>query len=99
MEGETRNVQIEAARIARGPVADLDTIKASDFDALFMPGGFGAAKNLSSFAFEGPTGSILPELKRIIQEFPPPKTHRRRVHCPCPSGPEPERRHPDHRLR
>ena len=69
MEGETRNVQVEAARIARGPVADLNTVKAIDFDALFMPGGFGAAENLSSFAFEGSSGSILPELKRIIQEF------------------------------
>ena len=61
MEGETRNVQVEAARIARGPVADLEDIKASDFDALFMPGGYGAAKNLSSFAFDGSAGSILPE--------------------------------------
>lgn len=66
---QTRNVQVEAARIARGAVADLESIRAEHFDALFMPGGFGAAKNLSSFAFEGPNGSILPEIKRIIKDF------------------------------
>ena len=45
---ETRNVLVEAARIARGSILDIKEAKVEDFDALFIPGGFGAAKNLSS---------------------------------------------------
>lgn len=51
--GETRNVLVEAARITRGKVTDLASYKPANFDALLMPGGFGAAKNLSSFAVDG----------------------------------------------
>ncbi len=50
---ERRNVLIESARIARGKVLDLADFQAEKHDALVLPGGFGAAKNLSSFAFDG----------------------------------------------
>ncbi len=66
--GETRNVLVEAARIARGQIRDLATYKASEFDALVIPGGFGAAKNLTQWAFDGPEGQIQPEVKRAIVE-------------------------------
>ena len=66
---ETRNVLVESARIARGPALALSEASAEDYDALFLPGGFGAAKNLNSFAFDGPECSIDPEVKRILQEF------------------------------
>lgn len=52
-EGESRNVLVEAARIARGNVLDVASAKADDFDAVIVPGGFGAAKNLSDFAVKG----------------------------------------------
>lgn len=52
-DGETRNVMVEAARIARGPVRDLATFSADEVDIVILPGGFGAAKNLSSFAVDG----------------------------------------------
>lgn len=55
---ETRNVLVESARIARGAVLPLDTYQASEFDALVLPGGFGAAKNLSSFAVDGVEAKI-----------------------------------------
>jgi enhancing lycopene biosynthesis protein 2 len=48
----------EAARIARGPVFDIAEADPADFDALVMPGGFGAAKNLSSFAIDGADLSV-----------------------------------------
>ena len=54
VDGETRNVLVEAARIARGTVADLAGFDAGTLDALVLPGGFGAAKNLCDFAFRGP---------------------------------------------
>lgn len=50
---ETRNVLVEAARIARGDIAPLSRFKASEYDALIFPGGFGAAKNLSTYAVDG----------------------------------------------
>lgn len=66
---EKRNVLVEAARIARGAILDIADANVEDFDALFIPGGFGAAKNLSSFAFEGSSGSIEPSVKTLIQQF------------------------------
>ncbi len=50
---ERRNVLIESARIARGDIKPVRELKAADYDALILPGGFGAAKNLSDFAING----------------------------------------------
>ena len=48
-----RNVLVEAARIARGEIKALTELNVNEFDALIVPGGFGAAKNLSDFAVKG----------------------------------------------
>ena len=64
---ETRNVLIEAARIARGAVQPLAQADAAMLDALIVPGGFGAAKNLSTFASEGAECHVDPDLKRLAQ--------------------------------
>lgn len=66
---ENRNQLVEAARIARGEVAPLAKLRAGDFDLLLIPGGFGAAKNLCSFAFEGSKGKVNAEMKKVLQEF------------------------------
>ena len=50
---ETRNVLTEAARIARGDIKKLSQLDINQFDALVFPGGFGVAKNLSTFAVDG----------------------------------------------
>ncbi|MDD3876187.1 MAG: isoprenoid biosynthesis glyoxalase ElbB [Bacteroidales bacterium] len=50
---EKRNVLVESARIARGKIKPLEDYNPLDFDALIIPGGFGAAKNLSTYAIEG----------------------------------------------
>lgn len=65
---ETRNVRTESARIARGDVKNLATIKGADFDAIIMPGGFGAAKNLCTFATKGPDCEVNPEVERVLRE-------------------------------
>ncbi len=65
---ESRNMLVEAARIARGAVHDLSRFDVSTLDALVIPGGFGSAKNFTTWAFEGPNGSILPEIKELIQQ-------------------------------
>lgn len=65
---ETRNTLVEAARIARGEIKDLAQFSSDDIDGLVIPGGFGAAKNLTQWAFSGPKGEIHPEVKRAINE-------------------------------
>jgi enhancing lycopene biosynthesis protein 2 len=67
--GETRNVLVEAARIARGKIEDVRNARAKDLDALVMPGGFGAAKNLSNFAEKGHAADVHPEVARLIREM------------------------------
>lgn len=66
---ETRNALAEAARIARGDISDLKKLRARDFDALMLPGGYGAATTLSDFAQRGKDADVLPELERVIKEF------------------------------
>jgi enhancing lycopene biosynthesis protein 2 len=63
---EKRNVLIEAARIARGSILPLNEYRAGDYDGLVIPGGFGAAKNLTQWAFNGPDGDIQPDVKNAI---------------------------------
>ncbi len=66
---ESRNCLVEAARISRGDIANLASLKADDFDAVVFPGGFGAAKNLCSFAKDGPDCTVNPHAERVIKEF------------------------------
>jgi enhancing lycopene biosynthesis protein 2 len=66
---ETRNVLTESARIARGKIRDLATLKASEIDAVIFPGGFGAAKNLCTFADEGPDCKVNPQVERVVGEM------------------------------
>lgn len=61
-EGESRNVLVEAARLARGQIRDLAEADPDEFDALIIPGGFGAAKNLSDFAVKGAECTVNPQL-------------------------------------
>lgn len=63
---ESRNVLVEASRIARGDIRDIANVKTEELDALILPGGFGAAKNLSSFATEGASCSVHPEVERLV---------------------------------
>ena len=63
---ETRNVLVESARIARGDIQSLDQFDASKLDALVIPGGFGAAKNLTGWAFTGPDADINEQVKNAI---------------------------------
>jgi len=64
---EKRNVLIEAARIARGDIINLADADPSDYDALIVPGGFGAAKNLSDFAVKGADMSVNKDVQSLIQ--------------------------------
>lgn len=66
-EGESRNVLVEAARIARGKARSLSDFDPASLDALVLPGGFGAAKNLCDFAFRGADCDVNPEVARVVR--------------------------------
>jgi enhancing lycopene biosynthesis protein 2 len=66
---ETRNVLAEAARITRGNIQDVREVKAADLDALILPGGYGAAKNLCTFATEGVKLQVNPDVERLVREM------------------------------
>ncbi|KAA6233069.1 isoprenoid biosynthesis glyoxalase ElbB [Chlorobium phaeovibrioides] len=68
-EGQMRNVLDESARIARGAVTDLALIDTLELDALILPGGYGAAKNLSDYAFKGAECSLNPDVAHAIRSF------------------------------
>ncbi len=65
--GENRNMLVEAARIARGEIQPLSALDTSRVDGVIIPGGFGVAKNLCTFAKEGSKGSVDPTLKKILE--------------------------------
>lgn len=67
--GESRNVLVEAGRIARTNILDVAEADPSEFDALIFPGGYGAAKNLSNFAFEGAGSSVQADVLAFARHF------------------------------
>lgn len=68
-EAGSRNVLEEAARIARGDIKPLTELNADDFDALLLPGGFGAAKNLCDFAVKGADAQLDQQVLRVCKDF------------------------------
>ena len=67
--GESRNVLVESARIARGNIRDLAEVTAAQIDALIFPGGFGAAKNLCDFADRGADCTVDAEVERLVGQM------------------------------
>ncbi len=68
-KAESRSVLVESARLARGSIERLDRAEFNQLDGLILPGGFGAAKNLSSFARDGAKAKVEPQLKAMIESL------------------------------
>lgn len=66
---EKRNVMVESSRISRSEIHDLKELQVADFDAIALPGGFGAALNLSTWANEGSRCKVNPDLEKALIEF------------------------------
>lgn len=64
--GGKRSSLAEAARIARGRIVDVRTLSADEFDALVMPGGYGAAKVLCDFESAGAQARVEPGVARFV---------------------------------
>jgi len=67
-DSESRNVLVEAARIARGAISPLQVSSGDDLDGIILPGGFGAAKNLSDYAVKGEQMSVIPVVAEVLQK-------------------------------
>ncbi len=66
---EVRNVYTEAARLARGEIRSVSSVKADELDALIFPGGLGAAKNLSDYAVAGSGCVVIPEVEALVLDM------------------------------
>jgi len=64
---EQRNVLVESARIARGEIGDLQDFNPDNYDAIIFPGGFGAAKNLSTVAFDGANAKVNHDVEKAVK--------------------------------
>ncbi len=74
-EGEKRNVLVESARIVRGNISSLMENSCDQLDGIILPGGFGAAKNLSDYALKGDqleVNSILTEVLKKVNRMGKP---------------------------
>ena len=66
-EGMPRDILAESARLVRGDILPLAEVRAADIDGVLLPGGFGAAKNLSTFATEGADCRVHPEVEAFLR--------------------------------
>lgn len=66
---EKRNVLVESARIARGKIRPLSEFNSGNFDILMFAGGFGVAKNLCTYAFEGAECTVNPEVEKAVTDM------------------------------
>lgn len=80
VKNETRNMLVESARIARGQVQPLDQFSEGEIDALIIPGGYGAAKNLCNFAYKGAEGEVRSDLLQILENM---HTHKKPIGAIC----------------
>jgi len=66
--GKSRDILIESARLARGEIQALAQVTVEGLDAVLLPGGFGAAKNLCTFAVDGENCTVHPEVETFLRQ-------------------------------
>lgn len=64
----SRNILVEASRIARGNIVPVNTINVDEFDALIFPGGTGMAKNIFDYAMTGTDCTVIKDVEQLIRE-------------------------------
>jgi enhancing lycopene biosynthesis protein 2 len=65
---QKRNVLSESARLALGQIRDVTALSGRDVDALILPGGNGAIKNLSDSLGNEEYMKLNPDLRGILRE-------------------------------
>lgn len=66
---ESRNMLVESARLVRGPVHPLSDADADTLDALIVPGGAGAVRNLSNIVELGEEGEVDSDLQHLTRQI------------------------------
>jgi len=66
-EARPRRVLAESARIARGQVRDIASVRDNDLDAIIFPGGYGVAHVLSNYADKGVVCDVHPDVDRLLR--------------------------------
>jgi len=66
-DASPRRVPAEAARIARGKLLDIASVRDNELDALVFPGGEGVANVLSDYADKGVVCKVHPEVERLLK--------------------------------
>ena len=64
---ESRNILLESARIARGHIEPIEKLNVNLYDAIIFPGGFGAAKNLFTYAIDGSDFKVHSDVEVVIK--------------------------------
>jgi enhancing lycopene biosynthesis protein 2 len=65
---QSRDILVESARLARGEIQPLAQVRVDGLDAVLLPGGFGAAKNLCTFAVDGENCTVHPQVEVFLRE-------------------------------
>lgn len=65
--GASRNILAEAARIARGKIRPLALANPQELAGAILPGGYGVAKNLTTFAEAGAPCEVDADLARLLR--------------------------------
>ncbi len=63
-----RNALRECARIARGDIRPLSSLRDDEYDLVVFPGGFGAATTLCTFASDGADCEVIPEVRNLVEK-------------------------------
>ncbi|MBM4131584.1 isoprenoid biosynthesis glyoxalase ElbB, partial [bacterium] len=78
--GEARDILVESARLVRGVIRPLAELPAREVDGVLLPGGFGAAKNLCTFATDGADCRVHPEVEAFLRDA---RAQRRPIAAMC----------------
>jgi enhancing lycopene biosynthesis protein 2 len=78
--GEARDILVESARLVRGSIRPLAGLAAREVDGVLLPGGFGAAKNLCTFATEAAACRVHPEVEAFLRDA---RAQRRPIAAMC----------------
>ena len=68
-EDKQINIMQESARITRGKTLNITDLNPEQYDGLVIPGGYGVAKHLCTWAFDGSKAKVNFNLDKTIKNF------------------------------
>jgi enhancing lycopene biosynthesis protein 2 len=68
-KAQERNILLESARITRSQIKTLAELNSKNYDALLLPGGYGAALHLCNWAQKGSACEVDKNVEKAIRAF------------------------------